>query len=226
MRPKIIVLSLGGSLIVPDAVDTGFLRMFRETIEKYIRKGYKFAVYCGGGRLARNFQNAASEISHLKNEELDWLGIYATRLNALLIRYIFGKNAQDPLIANPNEGIKFKKNILVAAGWIPGWSTDYDAVLLAKNLGVKEIINMSNIDYVYKKDPNKFKGTEKIENISWSKYANLISRKWVAGMNAPFDPVAARKAEMLGLKVFIIGKNLRNFENLLDGKAFKGTVIH
>ena len=222
---KIIILSLGGSLIVPDRIDTAFLKNFKKIIEGYIREGYKFAIICGGGRTARELQKAVSEVSNPSNEEMDWLGIYATRANALLIRYIFGDNAQEQVISDPNVKIDFKKNILVAAGWLPGCSTDYDAVLLAENLGVKKVINMSNVDYVYDRDPKKYNDAKKLEKISWENFSRLVSRKWKAGMNAPFDPVAAKEAKKLGIEAFIIGKDLSNLQNLLDGKKFKGTII-
>jgi len=222
---KTIVLSLGGSLIVPDDIDIIFLKNFRETIEKYIKKGYKFVIYCGGGKLARNLQKAASETTKLNNEDLDWLGIYATKLNAELIKTIFKNNAENLVVDNPNLKINFKKSVLIAAGWLPGWSTDYDAVLLAKNLNVREIVNMSSIKYVYDKDPKKHKNTKKFKSLSWKTYTKLIGSKWKAGMNVPFDPVAAKEAKKLGMKVSIIGKDLKNLENLLNGKKFIGTVI-
>ena len=223
--PKTIVLSLGGSLIVPDTIDIEFLKNFKKTIDKYVKKGYKFVIYCGGGKLARNMQDAASKIAKLSNQDLDWIGIYATRLNSLLLRYIFKNDVIGPIVADPNQKINFKKNIIIAAGWKPGWSTDYDAVLLAKNLGVREIINMSNVDYVYDKDPKKHKNSKKIQKISWDGYLRLISQKWKAGMNVPFDPVAAKEARKSKMRVNIIGNNLKNLENLLDGKKFKGTTI-
>ena len=223
--PKTFVISLGGSLIFPDKLDKKFLNNFKKTIEKYIKKKYKFIIICGGGKLARNFQQAASKIKKLGNREMAWLGIKATKINAHSLKSIFGDKANDSIITNPNSKINFKKNIVMAAGWKPGWSTDYDAVLLAKNLGIREVINMSNVDYVYDKDPKKHKDAKKIEKISWQDYSKLISGKWKAGMNAPFDPVAAKEAKKSRIKVNIIGKDLKNLENLLNGKKFKGTVI-
>ena len=223
--PKIIVLSLGGSLIFPDGLDKEFLNNFKKAIQKCIKKRYKFVIICGGGKLSRNFQQVASKGKKLSNEELDWLGIYATRINAHLLKALFGSMAKDLIIANPNEKINFRKDIIIAAGWKPGWSTDYDAVLLAKNLGVKEIINMSNVDYVYDKDPKKHKGSIKFEKLSWQNYSKLISSKWKAGMNVPFDPVAAKEAQKSKIRVNIIGRNLKNLEKLLDGRKFRGTII-
>jgi len=222
---KTIVMSLGGSVIVPDKIDIKFLKNLKKIIEKFVKKNFRFAVYCGGGKIARNYQNAASKIVNLNNEDLDWLGTYATRLNAHLMKTLFGKIAEDHIIKNPTSKIGFNKTILLAAGWKPGWSTDYDAVLLAKNLDVKTIINMSNINYVYDRDPKKNKDAKKIKNICWRHYRKISGNKWKAGLNKPFDPVAAKEAEKSGLKVIIIGKNLRNFENLLNDKKFEGTII-
>ena len=92
----------------------------------------------------------------LTSKELDWLGISATRFNAYLVKTIFKNLTYREIIADPTKKIRMKnEKVIVAAGWKPGCSTDYDAVLLAKNLGVKTLINLTNIDYVYDKDPKK-----------------------------------------------------------------------
>mgnify|MGYP000061571883 CR=1 FL=1 len=38
---KTVILSLGGSVIVPDKVDVAFLKNFKKIIEKYTKKGYR-----------------------------------------------------------------------------------------------------------------------------------------------------------------------------------------
>ena len=148
------VLSLGGSIVVPDAIDTNYLSAFEEFIRHRIAQGDRFILTVGGGRTARNYQIAAEQVSGVDNEERDWLGIHATRLNAHLLRTIFKEQAH-PIIAKdfdvslPN----FEEPILVGAGWKPGWSTDYIAVLLAERYQAKTVLNLSNIDYVYSEDP-------------------------------------------------------------------------
>jgi len=221
---KTTIISLGGSVIVPDNVDVKFLRGFKKTIENF--KGRKFVIICGGGKTARKYQEAASDVTKVDNVQLDWLGIYATRLNALLMRYMFGNNAQDPIVVDPNEKIHFKKNIILAAGYKPGWSTDFDAVLIAKQLKVKEIVNMSNIDYVYDKDPKKHKNAKALKQISWKNFRKLVGSSWSAGLNMPFDPIAAKEASNSKIKVIVIGKDLGNLKNYLDGKGFRGSVIN
>ncbi|MBL7056137.1 UMP kinase [Candidatus Woesearchaeota archaeon] len=222
---KTIVLSLGGSLIAPDKVDAQFLKNFKKTVDKFVRKGFRFVIICGGGKIARNYQEAASKIIKTDNNTLDWIGIYATILNANFVKELFGNTAHSEIITNPTKKISSKKKIIVASGWKPGWSTDYDAVLLAKQLKSDMIVNMSNVDYVYDKDPKKFKSAKKINNTCWKHFRELIGSKWTAGLNAPFDPIAAREAQKSKKKVMIIGKNLKNFENLISGKKFKGTLV-
>ena len=99
--------------------------------------------------------------------------------------------------------------------------------MLAKTYGAKEVINLSNIDYVYDKDPNKFKNAKKIERINWKDFRkNIVGYKWVPGENVPFDPIASRLAEKSSLKVVIMnGKNLTEVKKALEGGEFKGTIV-
>jgi uridylate kinase len=223
---KTVVISLGGSIIVPDKVDVSFLRKFKALVSKYVKKGYRFAIYCGGGKLARDYQKAASSVSKLEQKQLDWIGTHATWLNADMVNRIFGKLADDCFIIDPTKKVKSKKKVLVAGGWKPGWSTDYDAVLLAKNLKAKLVINMTNVDYVYDKDPRKHRNAKPIKETTWKELRKLVGSKWSAGLNMPFDPIASKEAEKSKLSVAIIGKNLGNLEALLKGKRFKGTIIN
>lgn len=222
---KTVVISVGGSIIVPDKVDIKFLKDLKKLIEKFVRKGYRFGIYCGGGKLARDYQKAVSSITKLNQTQLDWLGIHATWLNADLLVKIFENLSDGCFIIDPTKKIKSNKKVLIAGGWKPGWSTDYDAVLLAKNLKANMVINMTNVDYVYDKDPKKSKSAKPIKETTWKELRKLVGSKWSAGLNMPFDPIASKEAEKLGLSVAIIGKNLKNLEKLLKGKKFKGTII-
>lgn len=226
-KKEIIVFSVGGSLIVPDSIDVKFLKSFRELILKHIKKGQRFAIVTGGGRTARNYMNAAGSVTKILNEDKDWLGIYSTHLNGNLVKTIFKKNSHPTLIEDPTKKINFKEDILIAAGWKPGCSTDYDAVLLAKNIGAKKIVNLSNIDFVYDKDPRKFSDAKKIKNITWKDFRNkVLPKKWSPGLSSPFDPVAAKEAEKLNMEVVILnGKKIRNLDKYLNNEIFNGTII-
>lgn len=221
-----IIISVGGSLIVPDDIDIKFLRDLKKLILSHI-KNKKFILITGGGKTARNYQKAAKELQILNDEDADWLGIHSTRLNAHLLRTIFKKYAHPKIIFDPTKKIKLKNLVCVAAGWKPGFSTDYDAVLLAKNIGAKTIINLSNIDYVYDKDPKKYADAKKIKNISWKDFCKIVGDKWSPGLNAPFDPVASKEAKKMGLKVAILnGNNIKNVDDFINKKNFKGSLIN
>lgn len=231
LRPRkreYVVVSVGGSLIVPGELDTEFLTRFRELILSKVAEGTSFYIITGGGKTARRYQDAATAArGDLTREDVDWLGIHATRLNAHLFRALFREQAQARLVKNPTRHVGTRSPVIVGAGWKPGWSTDYCAVLAAKKLGAKKLVNLSNIDYVYDKDPRKFEDAQKIEQIGWKEFRTLIPAEWDPGLSSPFDPVAAREAESLKLEVAIInGKKLEEFEKYLSGDSFTGTIIH
>ncbi|MBW3000182.1 UMP kinase [Candidatus Woesearchaeota archaeon] len=220
-----IVISLGGSIIVPEKIDTGFLKKFKKLILKHSKKR-KIVIVCGGGKTSRKYGNAAMKISKPKDYDLDLIGIRATKLNAELVRVMFGNHAHKEVIENPTKKIKTKKNIIMASGWIPGFSSDTDAVLLAKNLKAKKLINLSNISYAYTKDPKKYKDAKKIKQISWKDFQKIVGTKWKANTSSPFDPEASKKARQLKLTVIVAkGTDLKNLDNILSGKEFKGTII-
>lgn len=230
MTKNITVISLGGSLIVPEEIDWEFVKKFKELIEKQIEKGYRFIIITGGGRLARKYIEAASLIDNIDNDDKDWLGIHATRMNAHFVRTIFRKYAHPTINKDPYDlggFLKAKESILVAAGYKPGNSTDYIAVLLGKQFGAKKIANLSNIDYVYDKNPKTNQDAKKIESIQWSEFKKIVGDTWDPGANVPFDPVASKLAAEEKMEVAIMnGKNLKNLENYLNGEFFIGTIIN
>lgn len=225
-----VVMSVGGSLIVPDAIDTHFLADFRNLIERQIAlSGRHFIIIAGGGRTARRYQEAASAVTELDPEDLDWMGIHATRLNGHLLRTIFRDIAYPEMITNPDEITDVPKDVplIIAAGYRPGASTDLRAVQIAINCKATKLMNLSNIDYVYTEDPRKNPEAEKIEDIDWKDFIKLIPTEWNPGLSSPFDPVAARTAQTHNLEVSIInGESISEIENYLEGRSFVGTKIH
>ncbi len=224
------VLSLGGSLVVPDGgIDTQFLKAFNAFIRRQIsEKKRRFFLVVGGGSTTRLYQKAAQDVigSKIENNDLDWLGIHATRLNAHMVRVIFRDIAHSHVIKHYEIIRKVDESVVVAAGWKPGWSTDYCAITICQDYGIKSAINMTNIDQVYDKDPKKFPDAKPMIHMTWSEYCDIAGDKWIPGMNLPFDPIASRLAMDLDVKVRILnGRNLENLEKALDDKPFKGTTI-
>jgi len=223
---KTIIISLGGSVIVPKKFNLAYLKKFKQLVLDFVKKGNRMVLVTGGGQTNRDYNKAARQLSKISDQDLDWIGIYTTKLNAQLVRSMFGKLAFEKIIENPINKIKTNKKILIGSGWLPGCSSDKDAVLLAKNLKSKTIINLFDQDYVYDKDPDKFKNAKPFKKLSWSKYKKMFSMKWSPRLSSPFDPEAAKLAQKLKMKVVIIkGTNLKNIKNYLLGKKFRGTEI-
>jgi uridylate kinase len=250
-----IVISLGGSVVAPgeidparnspptgpsgaqsaggvsNGVDTVFLKSFKKMITKYLDK-YRFFIFVGGGKVCRNYQKALLEFG-ADVRDRDMIGIDISRLNARVLLQVFESVAYSEVITNPTKKLSTRKDVVVAGGWKPGFSTDYCAVVLAKNLGIKTIVNISNIDYVYDlpagrqvKTPQDFKNYKPLKEVNWKEFRKLVGTKWAPGLSMPFDPRASREAELLKIKVAVInGNNLSSVENFLQNKLFVGTTI-
>lgn len=221
-----IIISLGGSLIIPEEVDIEFLKKFKELILLHVEQGKKFIIITGGGKIARKYQNAAREIVDVSDEGLNLIGIASLKLNAELLRVVFGEYAHEKVIDDLSGDLSSTKPIIIGAADIPGRSTDFNATLAAKTIRVKRVINLSNTDYVYDSDPRKNPNAKKFEEISWAEYRKLIPKEFSPGLNSPFDPIASKMAEEEGITVFIMnGKPIDNLAKCLNGEKFMGTTI-
>jgi uridylate kinase len=225
----ITVISLGGSIIAPDRVDEQFLSDFVVLIREILEADEKrrFIFVAGGGGPARIWQAAYRNIAGGgADDQADWIGVMATRLNAQLVKAVMGDFCTQDVVTDPSQVGPLVGRVLVAAGWKPGFSSDYDAVLLAERFQADKVINLSNIAQVYTDDPRKNPDAKPIDRISWADFRALVGDEWVPGKNAPFDPVASRHAAKIGLQVICAaGRNLDNLRKLLKGEEFLGTVI-
>lgn len=231
LRRNRIVISLGGSLVVPnDGIDTQFLSEFNAFVRHMLEEdsNRQFFVIVGGGATARHYRDAGRDVvgHELPLDDLDWLGVHATRLNGHLIRTIF-KDIAHPVMLNEYDVIrKASEPVVVGAGWKPGWSTDYCAVLTCENYQVDTMVNLSNVAQVYDRDPNKHEGATPIDRMNWEQLQRLVGDEWSPGLHAPFDPIAAKRASQLDLRVLIVkGGDFENLRKAIAGDSFHGTVI-
>ena len=85
---------------------------------------------------------------------------------------------------------------------------------------------MSNIDFVYDRDPIKFTDAKPLKNITWEEMIKIVGNKHSSGINAPFDPIATKLAKDLKLTVVIAnGNDLINIQKIINKESFKGTTI-
>jgi len=223
------IISLGGSMIAPDGVDIPFLKEFHRRITVWLEEaaGRRVVLITGGGGPARVYQQAyRAVVTNPSSERQDWIGIAATRLNASLVKAVFGDACPDEVVTDPTAPFSWTGRVLVAAGWKPGFSTDFDAVVLAERFSAQTVINLSNIAQVYTADPKKDPKAQPLTAVSWPEFQKIVGTEWNPGLNAPFDPVATKKAAELGLSVYVAaGGDLPNLDKILRGQPFFGTVI-
>lgn len=224
------VLSVGGSIVVPHQPNEVFLSEFAVHIRQWLSAdaARKLIMVVGGGYPARVYQTTYKNIggAATSNDEADWIGIMATRLNAQLLKAIFSDVCPNPVVYDPTAVELFSGQVLIAAGWKPGFSTDNDAVLLAERFSAHQVINLSNIEKVYTDDPKKNPDAKPIDSISWDDFIQMVGTEWSPGKNVPFDPVASGRAKKAGIQVICAGgTDLDNLDNILNDKPFKGTTI-
>lgn len=225
------IIALGGSILVPHTIQTAYLRRLHSFLLKQINEGRRFLLVVGGGATARNYQQAASQVVHIENEDKDWLGIHSTRINAHLVRTIFADHAYPIVLDNPEKTITQyalrNYKLFIASGWRPGWSTDYIAIRFAHRFHIPKVIIATTIPYVYTKDITQ-KGARPLTHLSWDQYIRLLpTRDWEPGMKVPVDPIATMFAKQHKIACVILrGTNLRNLERYLIGHPFRGTIIN
>ena len=222
------VLSLGGSIVVPDEIDTEFIRRFTEMLTEFVEPEDNRAILVvGGGAPARRYQDAYRKlVVEPDAAALDWIGIGATRLNGRFIKAVLAGLCREDIVTNPSVATTFTGKILVATGWKPGFSTDFDAVILAERFSADTVVNLSNIEKVFTDDPRTNPDARPLDKLTWDEFRAIVGDTWVPGGNAPFDPIAAQKAQEIGLRVVVAsGRNLENVRSILNGGDYVGTTI-
>lgn len=227
MKKKVIVLSLGGSLIIPDNIDVKFLKEFRKVILRNTSK-YKFVVVCGGGSVARKYISGLREIG--VNEYLQSLsGISMTRMNARFMSYFFKMNPSRGIPHSMRVLKKYlKKQDIVFCGALeykPNQTSDSTAAEIAVYFK-SSLINLTNVAGLYDKNPLKHKNAKFIPKITWKNFDKIVHKlKFKPGQHFVLDQSASKIILEKMIPTYILGKNIKHLDNVLKEKKFKGTLI-
>jgi uridylate kinase len=224
---KLIVISLGGSLIVPEKMNHLFLSNFKDTLRKSYHK-YKFVLVCGGGAIARRYISAL-RTEHKTKKELALAGMRATRMNAQFIIQLFGKEANDTLPSSMQD-VKdnLSKNKVVICGALRyslDSTSDGTAAKLAHFLKT-DFINMTDVEGLYTANPKTNFKAKFISKISWKDFAaRALKINFEVGQHFVLDQQAALLIKKHKIKTYIVGPDLKNLSRLLEGGKFRGTRI-
>lgn len=218
---KYIILSLGGSVVNPGKFDNSFLTSFSEMIEKYTKK-YMFVIVVGGGNVAREYISYARN-NGLDEYNLDYIGILATRMNAMIVYSHFQKYENSCY----SEHFYDKKcEILITGGTVPGHTTDAVSMLAAEYYQSRKVINVTSVGGIYDSDPKVNKNAKLIELIDYESLLKMFySEKSNAGPNLVLDLLSLKIAERSSIEIDVVGKDIKNIENAINGEKFQGTVV-
>ncbi len=229
MKKEVIVISLGGSLIIPKTPDYTFLNKFKETLKQNF-KTHKFVLVCGGGSVARNYIETLKKSGNTNKKALSLAGIRATRMNAKLVMQLFGEKYANDSLPLSMKSVKsnLSKNSVVICGALrydPDSTSDGTASKLAKYLESK-FINLTDVLGLYTSDPKKDKNAKLIKEITWEEFDEIINKiKFNAGQHFVLDHKAAKIIKKNKITTYILGKDLKNLNNFLNNKKFIGTTI-
>src|SRR5437879_7677547 len=150
-----VVVSLGGSVLVPGDDDARYLRdlaaLFREVSERV-----KLFIVTGGGRIARYYIETGRELG-IGERTLDEFGIAVTRLNArLLAAALNGRANREPAKTYAEAAALGRRHaIVIMAGTRPRHTTARVSPSLARLRHAPRIVNATSVAGGHTDDPQK-----------------------------------------------------------------------
>ena len=225
-----VCISLGGSVISrKDGINAGYVGELSKTLLSHGSR-HKFVITVGGGFTCREYINSARNI--IRNDHLlDNVGIFATRLNVALVKNAFMDAGLDvhPVLIERLEEIESaisRSGIVVSGGMFEGITTDAVCTIAAEMIGSRTLVNISSSSHIYDRHPS-IKGARMLKSMSYGRMAR-IAAKWddrKPGSNFVFDIEACRIAKRSGIRIYFVGADVRELDNILNGRPHDGTVV-
>jgi uridylate kinase len=159
MPEKKLVVKISGAVFnVLEAKETlERLPLVSSQLKRLKSLGYRVVAVAGGGPVSRAYIRVGRALG-LDEASLDQLGIRVTRINAEILAMHIGGDAY-PLVPNTLEELlgyfELTRKIVVAGGLQPGHSTNAVAAIVAERIGANMLINATDVEGVYDKDPRK-----------------------------------------------------------------------
>jgi len=222
-----VVVSLGGSILVPGEDDARYLRDLAGLLRD-VSSRVKVFVVTGGGRVARYYIQTGRSLG-IRERTLDEFGIAVTRLNARLLASVLGPQTNRQPAATYAKAARLAQRlpIVMMAGTRPGHTTDRVSAALARFVRADRIVNATSVDGVYSADPKKDPTAKLLNRIRFEDLVALSgSGHKAAGPSVVFDPVAARVLARNRTPLSVVhGRDLRALRAAILGKPFHGTLV-
>ena len=224
MAMKRIVISLGGSVLVP-SLEENRIREYAGILAELGREHRVFVVVGGGGE-ARRYIGVARSLG-IDEATADELGIQVTRLNATLLAGALGQAAYPNIAESYRDAARFGESgkIVVMGGVIPGQTTDAVAALLAEKVRADLVINWTSVDGIYSADPKKHRDAVRHSTLTTGELQAIIrGDRLEAGSNTVFDTLAAKIIGRSGIPLVVLdGRRPSDPRRAI--RARKGTLV-
>ena len=171
-----IVVAIGGSILLKEYDSKKFQEY--SAILKDLSKEHELYVVVGGGKPAREYIGVVRDLG-AGEAQCDDIGIEVTRINAKLMLSALGDAAYQRVPHNFQEALEFSATgkIIVMGGTEPAHSTDAVSAILAEYIQADKLINLTSVDGMYTKDPNKFDDAELVPEITATDLLEFLSGK-------------------------------------------------
>ena len=222
-----IVVAIGGSILLKDYDSTRFKKY--SEILKELTKEHELFVVVGGGKPAREYIGVVRDLG-AGEAKCDDIGIEVTRVNAKLLLLALGDAAYQRVPHNFQEALEFSATgkIVVMGGTEPAHSTDAVSAILAEYIHADKLINLTSVDGMYTKDPNKFDDAELISEITATDLLDFLNGKDMkAGTYEFFDTTAVQMIKRSDLETVIAnGYDPENLIKAINGENIGTKVIN
>ena len=222
-----IVVAIGGSILLKE-YDSAKFKEYSEIL-KDLAKEHELFVVVGGGKPAREYIGVVRDLG-AGEAQCDEIGIEITRINARLLVSALGDAAYPKIPRNFHEAHEFASSgkIVVIGGTEPAHSTDAVSAILAEYVNADKLINLTSVDGMYTKDPNKFDDAELVKEITADDLLEFLNGKDVkAGTYEFFDTTAVQMIKRSNLDTVIAnGFEPKNLIKAINGEDIGTKIIN
>ncbi|WP_295726535.1 UMP kinase [uncultured Methanobrevibacter sp.] len=221
-----IVVAIGGSILIKDHDSSRFKEYSK--LLKELAQEHEILVVVGGGKPAREYISVVRDLG-AGEAQCDDIGIEVTRINAKLLLSALGDAAYQRVPHNFQEALEFASSgkIIVMGGTEPAHSTDAVSAILAEYVNADKLINLTSVDGMYTKDPNKHDDAELIHEITASDLLDFLNDKDMkAGTYEFFDTTAVQMIKRSKLDTVIAnGFEPENLIKVINGENIGTKII-
>ncbi len=221
-----IVVAIGGSILLKEYDHTKFQEY--SEILKSLSSEHELYVVVGGGKPARDYINMVRNLG-AGEAQCDDIGIEVTRINARILLSALGEYAYQKIPHNFQEAAEYSAygKIIVMGGTEPAHSTDAVSAILAEYIHADKLINLTSVDGMFNKDPNKYDDAKLIKEITADEMMELINGKEnKAGTYEIFDMTAIQMIKRSSLETIIAnGFNPENLKKAINGENIGTKII-